>query len=85
MKKLHLEIAALRVESFEPLAEQGSPRGTVGAREATQQTLCTQYTCGQTCDLNDLSCNNQETCYGGGCPLSQYPTCYPVCRTGDIC
>jgi hypothetical protein len=84
MKKLHLDLASLCVESFEPAAEDAPSRGTVAARAITAQT-CRQFTCGHTCDVNDLSCNNQNTCYGPQCPASLYPTCVPVCVTGEIC
>jgi hypothetical protein len=84
MKKLHLDAGELRVESFEPVAEPVSRRGTVNARQVSFDT-CNQYTCAGTCDVNEFSCNNQFTCYGPRCPLSQYPTCYPVCQTGSIC
>lgn len=84
MKKLHLDLAELRVESFEAVAG-AEGRGTVEANAFTQQTCPRQFTCGHTCDLNDLSCNGQNTCYGPHCPASLYPTCIPVCQTGEIC
>lgn len=84
MKKLHLDLVELHVESFEPAPDAGERSGTINAREFTLQTCNLQYTCARTCDLNQLSCNNQNTCYGPGCPASLYPTCYP-CHTGDIC
>ena len=83
-KKLHLDLADLRVESFESAAE-APVRGTVAGNAFTQQTCPRIYTCGHTCDLEDLSCNNQNTCYGGTCPVSYYPTCIPNCQTGEIC
>jgi hypothetical protein len=83
MTKLHLDLADLRVESFEAVADAPG-RGTVAGNAFTQAT-CRQFTCGHTCNLNDQSCNNQNTCYGPQCPASQYPTCFPVCVTGDIC
>ena len=83
-KKLHLDLGDLRVESFEAVADAPA-RGTVAGHAFTQQTCPRLNTCGHTCDLNDLSCNNQNTCYGGTCPVSYYPTCIPNCQTGDIC
>jgi hypothetical protein len=83
MRKLRMEIGDLHVESFEAVTDLAR-RGTVEARELTEAT-CNQFTCGQTCDPNDFSCNGQVTCYGPRCPASQYPTCDPVCHTGDIC
>jgi hypothetical protein len=84
MKKLKLDTAKLRVESFAPVPEPAPSAGTVAANEFTEAT-CNQFTCGQTCDPAASSCNGQFTCYGPRCPLSQYPTCLPVCHTGDIC
>ncbi|HEU0302317.1 MAG TPA: hypothetical protein VFR37_22860 [Longimicrobium sp.] len=84
MKKLKLDTAELRVESFAPVPEPRGNEGTVAAHEFTEAT-CNQFTCGHTCDPADLSCNGQFTCYGPRCPLSQYPTCIPVCQTGEIC
>jgi hypothetical protein len=83
-KKLHLDLAGLRVESFEAVAE-APVRGTVAGNAFTVQTCPRIYTCGNTCDPAAFSCNNQETCYGGTCPESVYPTCIPNCHTGDIC
>jgi hypothetical protein len=83
-RKLHLDLADLRVESFESVAET-LPRGTVVGNVLTQQTCPRIYTCGNTCYPNAFSCNNQDTCYGGTCPASYYPTCIPNCHTGDIC
>ena len=84
MRKLRLEVSELSVESFDPVRDPASRRGTVAAREFTEAT-CNQFTCGHTCDVNDFSCNGQLTCYGPRCPASQYPTCFPVCHTGEIC
>jgi hypothetical protein len=84
MKKLKLDAANLQVESFAPVPEPGPGQGTVAAHEFTEAT-CNQFTCGNTCDPADLSCNGQYTCYGPRCPASQYPTCLPVCHTGEIC
>jgi hypothetical protein len=84
MKKLKLELAQLHVESFAPVPEPAAKEGTVAAHEFTEAT-CNQFTCAQTCDPNAFTCNGAYTCYGPRCPASQYPTCYPVCQTGDIC
>jgi len=84
MGKLRLDAADLRVESFTPVPEPAARKGTVAAREFTEAT-CNQFTCGATCDPDAFSCNGQYTCYGPRCPGSVYPTCYPVCHTGDIC
>ena len=83
MKKLQLDLGDLCVESFEAVAER-SAGGTVGARALTQFT-CHQFTCDHTCEPDDLSCNGQNTCYGGTCPNSYYPTCIPNCDTGELC
>jgi len=47
MKKLALEIADLRVDSFGTVAEPNTPRGTVAAAEATAR--CTVRDCTCTC------------------------------------
>jgi|GEM_PF-1804527 len=83
-KKLQLDLADLRVDSFEAVAET-PVRGTVAGAVLTAQTCPRIYTCGNTCDPNAFSCNNQDTCAGGTCPESVYPTCIPNCHTGDIC
>ena len=89
MKKLQFDVSDLCVESFEAVAEPPSG-GTVAAHNLTQagchtQATCHQFTCDHTCEPDDLSCNNQNTCYGGTCPDSYYPTCIPLCQTGDLC
>jgi hypothetical protein len=82
-KKLQLDLADLRVDSFE--AVTGAPAGgTVAGNEITVQTCPRLYTCGDTCDPEAFSCNGQNTCYGGTCPVSYYVTCIPNC-TGDVC
>jgi hypothetical protein len=48
MKKLTLEIADLRVDSFGTVAEPETSRGTVAAAEATS-VKCTQRDCTCTC------------------------------------
>ena len=85
MKKLKLDAANLHVESFAPVPEPGASQGTVAAHEFTESTCNQQFTCGPTCDPDAFSCNGAYTCYGPRCPLSQYPTCMPVCHTGEIC
>jgi hypothetical protein len=84
MKKLQLDVADLRVDSFEAITD-ARVRGTVAGNEITIQTCPGRYTCGHTCDPDEFSCNWQETCAGGTCPNSYYPTCIPNCQTGDIC
>jgi hypothetical protein len=49
--KLNLEVAQLRVESFEPQAAEAGPRGTVHGQAVTR--FCTMY---------DATCNGYGTC-----------------------
>ncbi|MFL5384035.1 MAG: hypothetical protein ACJ8GN_16055 [Longimicrobiaceae bacterium] len=82
-KKLQLELADLRVDSFEAAAD-APERGTVAGNELTEQSCPRLVTCGNTCDPNAFSCNGQDTCYGGTCPDTYYVTCIPNC-TNQVC
>src|SRR5690349_4249494 len=63
MKKLALEIADLRVDSFATVAEEDARRGTVAAAEATVR-----------CTARDCTC----TCGGAdpGVAVDVAPTCF---------
>ena len=45
MNKLNLDVAELRVESFEAEAKDQAARGTVRGHEATIDLTCYDYTC----------------------------------------
>ena len=81
-KKLQLDLADLRVDSFEAFAD-APVGGTVAGNEITVQTCPRLNTCGNTCDPDAFSCNGQNTCYGGTCPDSYYITCIPNCTSID--
>ncbi|HET6764737.1 MAG TPA: hypothetical protein VFH27_13725 [Longimicrobiaceae bacterium] len=79
MKKLRLEIEALEVESFEPVARAGGRRGTVAGNIAAYQTFGCQLT--ELCESWDPCLDTQDTCpdtgwqqcgysYGGTCGAS---------------
>jgi hypothetical protein len=63
MKKLALEIADLRVDSFGTVAEPNDSRGTVAAAEATVR--CTVRDCTCTCGGADpgLMADAEVTCF----------------------
>lgn len=67
MKKLHLELAELRVESFET-TEIGTERGTVQGHVSLR--CVTNYTCDEAAN----TCGYVETC-------GQWASCYVSCRT----
>jgi hypothetical protein len=61
MKKLKLEIDALRVESFEPHARPEQGRGTVEAREVT--ALADTCGCADTSVKVPCFCSERQTCW----------------------
>lgn len=67
MKKIRLEVDALRVESFET-AEEERPRGTVVANNASNDESCRESFCLGDCSMYDGCSNN--------------PTCVYSCQTG---
>jgi hypothetical protein len=88
MKKLKLEIDALRVETFAS-HEEGSELGTVRGYLSAYYELCQpgdtwqmSCTCEPTCNAN--TCYN---CPSAGCPTGGAPactgTCYPVEFTAE--
>src|SRR5262245_61652014 len=98
MKKLTLDLDAVKVESFVTRPKSNEGKGTVFAQE--RYTVC--YTCaGMTCEANcdtlqqactgysvvatcGISCSEYETCAGYTCPPTQPDTCQGSC-TADGC
>jgi hypothetical protein len=60
MKKIRLEVDALRVESFET-AEEERPRGTVVANDASADGSCRDSFCLGGCSYYE-GCSNNGTC-----------------------
>jgi hypothetical protein len=84
MKKLTLNVAALRVESFAPSPTQGRKDGTVFAHASDDKCYELEATVNfcptdgnPTCDL---SCNSCGSCFGT-CGYSCYGTCENTCET----
>ena len=61
MKKLRLELDALRVESFEAEARAAAARGTVAAHEAT--LLADTCGCADTSIKIPCFCSERQTCW----------------------
>ncbi|WP_420129471.1 hypothetical protein [Longimicrobium sp.] len=70
MKKLHLELAELKVESFE-ITEVSAGRGTV------QGHYSPRCGTGITCDKQVNTCADVETC--GAWDTCASPSCYSGC------
>ncbi|HEU4883110.1 MAG TPA: hypothetical protein VFT45_12710 [Longimicrobium sp.] len=64
MRKLKLDVHTLRVESFEPIAEDGARRGTVRGNDATPD--CSE----------EIECSGgYDTCFGESCVITACLTC----------
>lgn len=79
MRKLKLELADLRVDSF----EVGTPvaRGTVDARGKETFGCPTGVTCWGTCATCDLTCDTCGATCGGSCNCTLDPTCAATCAS----
>ena len=80
MKKLHLQLEELEVDSF-TTERNGEERGTVRARDSlnTYGTMCWPYCSGGTCD--DTSCNcDSYTCPGAGGECDKKSMWYNDCE-----
>jgi len=71
MRKISLDVTALRVESFETVDEKSKERGTV--RGYLTQLTCPQTMCGQECPSGWRPCqptdawtNGDRMCYCAG-------------------
>lgn len=71
MKKLHLDVEMLVVESFETIPAEKRERGTVAGNEATNFRQCES----QFCPISDddptcqISCGQEVSCRYLVCPL----------------
>jgi hypothetical protein len=92
MAKLKLELADLKVDSFDPAPEDGQHRGTVIGRETvgrgTCWGICSGASCEAFCSYNNPSCYGScDTvcidCETGACETQQWTcdgsTCAATC------
>ncbi len=82
MKKLALNVDALRVQSF-ATADQAVGRGTVHGEACTCQTACTCPgcpSCGDTCPNTCYETCDDPSCFT--CEFSCWETCQNTCYTG---
>jgi hypothetical protein len=86
MRKLKLDVHTLRVESFEPIAEEGTRSGTVHGNVATPD--CSAEAGYDTCGGESCAVTNCLTCL---CPhTGPQPSCDPCSWDGcsyevDVC
>jgi hypothetical protein len=82
MRKLHLQLEALNVETFATDGDRG-PRGTVAGRESITQAQTCGTGCGGYTDGGDTCVGGKATCYDS-CDTfcnSYFGSCY----TADCC
>lgn len=68
MKKLQLNVDALKVDSFSCTADGEEKRGTVHARQDNLSLYCTGQTCQASCDtctVDGNSCSGANVCFCG--------------------
>ena len=81
MKKLSLDLAELRVESFATAADAQSPRGTVRGNALSD---CCTFSCAGTCGVNPPSNDNPALptrfdCETNTGKTEDYSGCLPCC------
>jgi len=90
MKKLRLDIDALKVESFDPTADQDPLRGTVDGRQIEPPPISVRisecFRCLETQNSCFISCNGTcQSCFGTCfCPSADPTDCNCPVRT-DFC